>query len=73
MTWIYLLELIPKKMKSKPPRPFPIFYGHYTDNSRDSHCALSEEEEGGYSVQLLIYTHSSDGHCDVNTLVAIDE
>jgi hypothetical protein len=27
------------------PYFFPIFYGHCTDNSRDSHYALSEEEE----------------------------
>jgi hypothetical protein len=45
MTWIYLLESIPKKMKSKPPPLFPNFYGHRTGNSRDLHCTLSKEEE----------------------------
>jgi hypothetical protein len=44
---IYLLELIPQKMKSKHPPLFPNFYGHHTDNSHDSHWALSEDEEGG--------------------------
>jgi hypothetical protein len=46
----------PKKMKSKPPPPplFPIFYGHRTDNSHDSHCALSKEEEGG-SMSSYLY------------------
>jgi hypothetical protein len=46
MTWIYLLESIPKKMKIKPPPPFPIFYDHHIDNSHDSHYDLSEEEDG---------------------------
>jgi hypothetical protein len=54
MVWIYVLESIPRKMKSKHPPLFPIYYGHRTDNSRDSHCALSEEEEGG-TVSSYLY------------------
>jgi hypothetical protein len=37
-------------MKLKPPLLFSKFYGHLMDNSRDSHCALSEEEDGGGGV-----------------------
>jgi hypothetical protein len=47
MAWIYLLESIPKKMKSKHLPLFPIFYGHRMDNSHDSHYTLSKEEEEG--------------------------
>jgi hypothetical protein len=51
MAWIYLLDSIPKKMKSKPP-PLFQFFGH-RDNNHDSHCALSEEEEGGIMFSYL--------------------
>jgi hypothetical protein len=54
MAWIYLLESIPKKRKSKPPPSYSNFLWPPYDNRHNSHCALSEEEEGGYSVQLLI-------------------
>jgi hypothetical protein len=47
MTWIYLLESITKKMTSKPPPSFSNFLCYRMDNSRDSHCSLSKEEEGG--------------------------
>jgi hypothetical protein len=40
------------------------------DNSRDLHCALSEEEDGWYSVQLLIWRHSSDEYSDVSMPIA---
>jgi hypothetical protein len=42
-------------MKSELPPLFPIFYGHHTDNSRDSHCDLSDEEDGGYTVSRYLY------------------
>jgi hypothetical protein len=54
MTWIYLLESIPKNKIKTSPLFFPIFYGYRTDNSHDSHCALAEEEEGG-SVSSCLY------------------
>jgi hypothetical protein len=54
MAWIYLLQSIHKKWNQNLPPLFPIFYDHSTDNSHDSQCAMSEEEDGGYSVQLLI-------------------
>jgi hypothetical protein len=56
------------------------------DKSHDSHCALSEEEEGGIvssylyrgiivmsivtSAQLSLLMHSSDGHADVIVPIA---
>jgi hypothetical protein len=53
MKWIYLLESIPKnEIKTSPL--FPIFYSYHMDNSRDSHCVRSEEEEGG-SVSSYLY------------------
>jgi hypothetical protein len=75
-------------MKSKSPLIFPIFYGHRTDNSHDSHCALSEEEEGGI-VSSYLYIHrvvmgivisacssllmnSSDGRADVTMPITTD-
>jgi hypothetical protein len=65
MTWFYLLESIPNKMETKPPPLFSIFLAIVRTNSRDSHWAMSEEEEGGYCVQLLIYRHNSDVHSDI--------
>jgi hypothetical protein len=47
MSWIYVLVSILKIMKSKPPPLFLIFYGHHIDNTRDSHCAMSQEQDGG--------------------------
>jgi hypothetical protein len=53
MTSIYLLESTPKN-EIKTSSSFPLFYGHRTDNCRDSHYALSEEEEGG-TVSSYLY------------------
>jgi hypothetical protein len=66
-------------MKSKSPPLFSIFSTVRT-NSRDLHCALSEEEEGGImsnslyrgtivtdivmSARLSLLMHSSDEHDD---------
>jgi hypothetical protein len=46
MVWIYLLQSIPKKMKSKPPPTFSIFLATIWRNNHDLHCALSEKELG---------------------------
>jgi hypothetical protein len=88
MPWIYPLESISQKMKSKPPPIFPIFYGHHTDNSHNSQCALSEEEEGG-TVYFFLYRdtvamgivtsarpslmmHSRDGRAGITMPIATD-
>jgi hypothetical protein len=52
MTWIYLLESNPKKMKSKPPPPFLIFWPPHGQTVM-THYALSEKEEWGIVSNFL--------------------